>query len=462
MEHSSSELLSPASELLRAHKLLLKDSSPAETTIKEVTKVLAKVILDLNSSPPRQPLRAVVDNTPSGSASGDISIVDSVGNENTGGNDCSAVPEAVAAWQVSPLTPPVSVPTPSPRTINDVSRSALVIANDKSVLKITKELLKHEGYSVHSAPDGVEGLRLYGRCAPFDLVLIDYYVPETDGVEIDYCAPQKDGIKLALAISKINPSQRMILAALDYQHPDQVPRPTELMHIPVLINTRQLRELFEKFQYWATREEIDQAIAALSPAEWLKLEKSAAWRVWGQGRSASDKGKDLLQDALLSTFIGAQGNGSGRRWNKRVDFVMHLTGAMRGISSHWKDKSNEREVLECEAVRCDAEGQEFSPLDNLSPGDTRDERLRVAAAEGFQPAAERRLIAKEEIEKLFRMFMNDKEATLVLQGFSEGKKKNEIVQKYELTAKQYDAAIKRIRVKLSGPANGGGGEEHGR
>jgi hypothetical protein len=319
---------------------------------------------------------------------------------------------------------------------------------------------------VRSAPDRAEGLRLYSFFAPFDVVLIDYYVPPTDGVEIDYCAPQqKDGIELALAIHKINPSQEMIIAAFDYRHEDEVPRrPTELMHVPVLISTLQLRKLLDKFQYWSTRKEIDQAIAALSPAEWLKLQKFAEWRVRGQGRAAGTRrGKDLLQDALVSTFVGAQGNGSGRRWNKRVDFVKHLTEAMRGISSHWKEKFDEREILECEAVNCDAAGQELSPLDNLAPGDTPDERLRVAVAEGFQPAAERRLIATEEIKRIFTMFKDDTEGTVVLEGWSEGMKKNEIMQKYELTEKQYDGATKRIRVRLLGLRNAGGGDErHGR
>jgi hypothetical protein len=132
---------------------------------------------------------------------------------------------------------------------------------------------------------------------------------------------------------------------------------------------------------------------------------------------------------------------------------------MRGISSHWRDKFDEREVPECEAIKCDAEGQELSPLDNLVLGDTPVERIRVAAAEGFQPAAERRLIAKEEITRIFAMFKDDKkETTLVLEGWADGMKKNEIMQKYELTAKQYDAATKRIRMKLLGnPKIGEGG-----
>jgi CheY-like chemotaxis protein len=462
-EHSPSEHLSPDQALLHARELLqgMKGSTPAQeptvqeqnqnvTLIREVTKILAQVILDLNSSPPRQPIRAVVDNT--ASESGD----------KTCSNGCSGSADVTAPSQALPSARPLSV-TPLPTTINAGSKLALVIENDKSLLTVIKKLLKEEGYVVRSARDRAEGLSLYSLCAPFDVVLIDYYVPQTNGAVINCFAPQKDGIELAIAIREINPSQRMVIAAFDYEHPDQVPRPRELMQIPVLVSPLQLRKLLEKLQYSATREEIEQAIATLSPVEWLKLQKSAACRAWGLGRSAGDKGKDLLQEALLSTFVGVQGNDSGRRWNKRVDFVKHLTEAMRGISSHWRHKFDEREVPECEAIKCDAEGQELSPLDNLGLGDSPDERLRVAVAEGFQPAAERQLIAKEEIERIFRMFKDDKEVTLVLEGWSKGMKKNEITQKYELTAKQYDAATKRIRAKLLGRRNGrNGGGEHGR
>jgi len=388
-----------------------------------------------------------------------------LGTEEVASGGAAAPAERLSVDPREQLRPtrPISVPTPSPTTINAGSKSALVIENFKSLLTVTREILKRDGYVVRSALDCTEGLRLYSLYAPFDVVIIDYCVPRRNGTAIDCFEPQTHGIELARAILEINPSQKMIFAAFAYQHEDEVPRPSELKDVPVLVSTLQLRKLLEKLQYWATREEIDQAIASLSPAQWQKLQKFAEWKVRGLGWSAGDKGKDLLQDALLSSFVGAQDNGNGRRWNKRVNFVMHLTGAMRGISSHWKDKADGREILECEAINCDAAGQELSPLDNLGPGDTPDERLRVAVAEGFQPAAERQLLAKQEVERMFRMFKNDKEAIVALQGFSEGMKKNEIMQKYELTAKQYDAATKRIRVKLLGPRNGGGGaEKHGR
>jgi CheY-like chemotaxis protein len=466
-----------------------------ERTLQEVTKTLAKVIFDLSSRTPRQGLRAVVDNTGRLQAlpGRDVPEVDAAKNheadheawtrlidlmkqaesaqaKNLGQELTSEIASQFQTltqgrYNAGPLSAQLGTegvviggaakPRP-PTAINTGSRSALVIENDNSLLMVIKQLLKHEGYVVRSARDRAEGLRLYSHCRPFDVVLIDYYVPQTDGVKIDLFEPQKEWIELARAIRERNPSQTMAIAAFDFAHPDQVPRPTELKDIPVLVNALQLSELLAKLQCWATREEIDQAIAVLSPAQWLKLQKFAKWRVCVLSRSASYNWEDLLNEALLSTLIGAQGNGNGRRWNKRINFVMHLTGAMRGIYSHRKEKGNGREILECEAINCDAAGQELSPLDNLGLGDSPNGRLRGVAAEG---SAERRLIEKEKVEKIFRMFKDDRDAILVLEGWSEGMKKIEVMQKYELTAKQYDAATKRIRAKTWGPRNGGGGAE---
>jgi CheY-like chemotaxis protein len=485
------------SELAGTDLGMKNDPSAQEGTLQEVTAILAKVIFDLNSRPPRQGLRAVVDNTarlqalperdvPKDEADAAKNheadheawtlLIDQMKQAESTSNLRPALASAIAS-QFQTLTqgrydavPPsaqlgtegaviggAAKPHP-PTAINAGSRSALVIENDSSLLTVIQQFLKHEGYVVRSARDRAEGLRLYSHCRPFDVVLIDYYVPQTDGVKIDCFAPQKDVIELARAIREINPSQKMAIAAFDYEHPHQVPpRPTELMHIPVLVDPLQLRDLLEELQFWATREEIDQAIAALSPADLQKLKQSATFRVRGLGSTSRGTWEDLLGEAQLSTFEGAQGNGSGRRWNKRVDFVTYLRGAMRSIADHSKDKVDQREVLECDAVKCDGEGQELSLLDNLGPGDTPNERIRVAAAEGSQPAAERRLIAKERVGKIFGKFEDDRDATLVLEGWSEDMQKNEILQKYELTAKQYDAAAKRIRAKMLDPRNGGGG-----
>jgi hypothetical protein len=90
----------------------------------------------------------------------------------------------------------------------------------------------------------------------------------------------------------------------------------------------------------------------------------------------------------------------------------------------------------------DAEGQEHSPLEDVS----QEKSLTFSAP----AAAYQLLIEKDEEDRVLRMFKDDPEATQVLHGLLDGLKKNEILSKYGLGEKQYAAAVKRIRVKLLG------------
>jgi hypothetical protein len=187
--------------------------------------------------------------------------------------------------------------------------------------------------------------------------------------------------------------------------------------------------------------EVDRAMEALTPSELLRLQRFADYRVLGLGRAARGRtGKDLLNEAQLRTLIGAGATRQGRHWNKHVDFVWHLTGAMRSISSGWKRQFKEKEpCLMSETLIHDAEGHEHSPLDNKG---------------SVRATAEHLLIEKDEEDRILAMFKDDPKATQVLQGLLDGLKKNEIMSKYGLDEKQYAATVKRI-LKLLGPLNGG-------
>jgi CheY-like chemotaxis protein len=306
-------------------------------------------------------------------------------------------------------------------------KSALLVENDDSLLNFLRTSLKNEGYAVRTAANSEEGLRLYHDFAPFNVVLIDYYVPPSNGVKIDHCAPlQTHGTALAMEIREKDASQRMIIAAFDYPNAGQVPLPPELMHIPLLIDSSnfQLPRLLEKI-------EVERAIEALTPSELLRLKRFADYRVRGLGPAACGRtGEDLLSEAQLRTLIGAGATRQGRHWNKHVDFVWHLTGAMRSISSCWRRQFKETGAcLISEFPRHDAEGQEHSPLDNVASG---------------HAIADQRLIEKDEEDRILAMFKDDPEATQVLQGLLDGLKKNEIMSKHGLSEKQYAAAVKRI------------------
>ncbi|MGA2856803.1 MAG: hypothetical protein ABSE40_08035 [Candidatus Sulfotelmatobacter sp.] len=277
------------------------------------------------------------------------------------------------------------------------------------------------------------------------VVFIDYWVRQRNGMGIDWLAPQIHGVGLAKAIREINPSQGMIIAALDYQNAGEVPRPRELMDIPLLTDIRNfhLCSLLEKI-------EVERAIEALTPSELLRLRQFADFRLRGLGRAARGRtGGDLLGEALLGTLIGAETTRKGRHWNKDVDFVRHLTGAMQSISNCWKRQFKDTEAyLISEFPIRDAEGHEHSPLDNVASGDA---------------AADQLLIEKDEEDRVLTIFKDDPEATQVLQGLLDGLKKTEIMARSGLDKKKLAATERRIRVKLLGRTNGGSmGEKHGR
>jgi len=297
--------------------------------------------------------------------------------------------------------------------------------------------LKDEGYTVRSASNSEEGLRLFRDFAPFNVVLIDYCVSRGSGIEVDYLAPQTNGIELALTIHRIDPSQGIIIAAFAYRSAGEVPRPLEAMHIPLLTDSSvfQLRNLLEKI-------EVDRAIKALTSADLLRLQKFAKFRVRGIGRAACGRNwEDLLGEALCRTLIGAEDAQNGRHWNRKVSFVQYLVGAMSSIASVWKRQFKEKcTYLVSELFVSDAEGQEHSPFDDVPSG---------------YAAADECLIVGSEEKRIFTVLQDSPDATQVFRGLVDGLKRNEIMSKYGLDEKRYAAAMRRIRTKLLGERSNG-------
>src|ERR1700758_899561 len=139
---------------------------------------------------------------------------------------------------------------PPPTSINAPHKSALLIENNECLSNFLRRRLKDEGYSVRIASSSEEGLRLYRDFGPFNVVLINYCIPQRKGFGIDPLVPQTKGIELALAIRDIDSSQGIIIAALAFRRPSEVPRPPEAMHIPLLVDVgvAQLRGLLEKVE----------------------------------------------------------------------------------------------------------------------------------------------------------------------------------------------------------------------
>ena len=64
-----------------------------------------------------------------------------------------------------------------------MSRSVLIVDDEKAIVDILEYNLKKEGYETLKAYDGAEGLRMIREDTP-DLVLLDVMLPEMDGFEV--------------------------------------------------------------------------------------------------------------------------------------------------------------------------------------------------------------------------------------------------------------------------------------
>ena len=337
--------------------------------------------------------------------------------------------------QFLPDAEPTSRSTPATTSINASPRSALLVESDESLLEMLRRYLKEMNYTVRTALSTQEALRLYRDFGQFNVVLIDYYIPERNKIEapIDYCSVQSAGTDLAKTILNIDPYQGIVFVASDFQSAADVPRPTELKPIPVLveISLPRLRMALEAI-------EVVRAVRALTVPDQLRLQRFAKLWIRGIGRAAHGRDwHDLFQEAVFRTLLGAADTKKGRHWNKKVDLVWHLAEAMRSIANSWKRQFTQEEntFLSSELQTFDSEGEEYSPLDNV--------------ASGHLPA-EDRLIETEEEDRIFATLRDDVDAIRVLEGCMDGLQKDEILPRYGLDEKRYAAAVRRIRLKLLG------------
>lgn len=66
--------------------------------------------------------------------------------------------------------------------MNETRKRILIIDDDNSIRGFIRRVLEHHGYEIQEARNGDEGIRLYQAWKP-DLVLLDLYMPEKDGLE---------------------------------------------------------------------------------------------------------------------------------------------------------------------------------------------------------------------------------------------------------------------------------------
>jgi hypothetical protein len=185
----------------------------------------------------------------------------------------------------------------------------------------------------------------------------------------------------------------------------------------------------------ACQDEIVAAVAALSKKEQWRLEQYARFRIRGLGRASMGRDHQvLLRDAITDTYAG------NRRWNKEsVDFSQHLKGAMRSISSHWREQFDPDEAyLESEVTRVSADGKSSNPM------------LEVASAE---LGPERALEIKEMLKQVEQIASENEVAWFIMDGKRRGMTGPEIREDLSISQKDYDAAMKWLHRRVRATAN---------
>jgi hypothetical protein len=191
----------------------------------------------------------------------------------------------------------------------------------------------------------------------------------------------------------------------------------------------------------STAAEIMAAVESLSAEQDYRLKRFARYRIRGLGRAARGETYiSLLNEAMASTLRGAEGGREGRKWQKnRVSFVDHLLGAMRSISSHWKEAYERRELeaerLDCELATEDETGHVLRPV----------EQAIDPTADPFRSYA-----ATELLEALDKHFAGDEDALLVIEARKVQMTVPEMVTGLGLTPKRVNAAMQRIRYFMEG------------
>ena len=103
--------------------------------------------------------------------------------------------------------------------------SILIVEDDRSTRQLLTETLKTAGFSVASAKDGVEALKLL-RAGSYDLMLLDVWMPKMNGLDVLAALP-KEGARPRVVVMTSDDTPETLLRAVREQAWRYVAKPVE-------------------------------------------------------------------------------------------------------------------------------------------------------------------------------------------------------------------------------------------
>ena len=168
-------------------------------------------------------------------------------------------------------------------------RSVLVVEDEENLLEALRYNLEREGYTVHTATDGGEGLEMARKLNP-SLVLLDIMLPTLDGFEICRILRRESEVPILIVTAKGEEVDRVV--GLELGADDYITKPFSIRELVARVrNTLRRTKYLEENQAGADEEQ-NYRIGALE----IDLNSHEA-RLAGQPLNLKPKEFDLL--ALL-------------------------------------------------------------------------------------------------------------------------------------------------------------------
>jgi hypothetical protein len=194
----------------------------------------------------------------------------------------------------------------------------------------------------------------------------------------------------------------------------------------------------------ATRDEIDEAINALTPEETERIERVALNRIARIRRAANRRShEDLIQEASTRILDGT------RHWRKDsgITYTKCLIGVIWSIASEWAGHRARNQalpdyaLLESDLSKTDEEGRTVSPFDGLGEPSLNTEQEMIEA----DATAEREAENKALVENIETAFADDEKASILLIGFQDGMDGSTIRAEFGMSEKEFRTTMRRIQ-----------------